>query len=60
MAANSLPERGWGKPTQPISGDDEAPPIQVDDARTALASIARESDAVAESGSDSEAESGTS
>lgn len=27
-AANSLLDRGWGKPTQPISGDDDAPPIQ--------------------------------
>lgn len=24
-AANSLLERGWGKPTQPISGDEENP-----------------------------------
>jgi len=28
-AANSILDRGWGKPTQPISGDDEAPPVQV-------------------------------
>jgi hypothetical protein len=27
-AAQALLDRGWGKPTQPISGDDEAPPIQ--------------------------------
>lgn len=27
-AVNSLLDRGWGKATQPISGDDEAPPIQ--------------------------------
>lgn len=26
-AAEALLNRGWGKPTQPISGDDEAPPI---------------------------------
>lgn len=26
-AANSLLDRGWGKPTQPIAGDDEAAPI---------------------------------
>lgn len=28
-AAQALLDRGWGKPTQPHSGDDEAPPIQV-------------------------------
>jgi len=27
-AANSLLDRGWGKATQPIAGDDDAPPIQ--------------------------------
>lgn len=27
-AANSLLDRGWGKATQPISGDDDAPPIK--------------------------------
>lgn len=27
-AANSLLDRGWGKPTQPISGDDDGPPIK--------------------------------
>lgn len=26
-AANSILDRGWGKATQPISGDDDAPPI---------------------------------
>jgi hypothetical protein len=26
-AANSLLDRGWGKATQPISGDDDAPPV---------------------------------
>jgi hypothetical protein len=24
-AANSILDRGWGKPTQPISGDEESP-----------------------------------
>lgn len=28
-AANSLLDRGWGKPTQPIAGDDSAPPVQI-------------------------------
>ena len=27
-AANALLDRGWGKPTQPLSGDDDAPAIQ--------------------------------
>jgi hypothetical protein len=27
-AANSLLDRGWGKPTQPIAGDDDAAPIK--------------------------------
>ena len=27
LAANSLLDRGWGKPTQPIGGDYEAPPV---------------------------------
>ena len=26
-AANSLLDRGWGKPTQPIAGDDDMAPI---------------------------------
>ena len=30
MAASLLLDRGWGKPTQPISGDDEQPPIKID------------------------------
>ena len=27
-AACALLDRGWGKPTQPIAGDNEAPPVQ--------------------------------
>lgn len=27
-AASALLDRGWGKPTQPISGDDDAPPVR--------------------------------
>lgn len=29
-AATSLLDRGWGKPTQPIAGDDEADAIRVE------------------------------
>jgi len=28
-AATSLLDRGWGKPTQPIAGDDDAPPVKL-------------------------------
>lgn len=28
-AANSLLDRGWGKATQPISGDENGPPIKI-------------------------------
>jgi hypothetical protein len=28
-AATALLDRGWGKPTQPVSGDDDAPPVRV-------------------------------
>lgn len=28
-AAEALLSRGWGKPTQPISGDDESDPVRV-------------------------------
>lgn len=28
-AAQAILDRGWGKPTQPISGDDEADPIKL-------------------------------
>lgn len=27
-AAVAILDRGWGKPTQPISGDEDGPPIQ--------------------------------
>ena len=30
MAATALLDRGWGKPAQPISGDDELPPVKID------------------------------
>lgn len=29
-AAQALLDRGWGKPTQPISGDDNADPVRLD------------------------------
>ena len=29
-AATALLDRGWGKPTQPIAGDDEMPPVSVE------------------------------
>ena len=49
MAANSLLDRGWGKPTQPIAGDDDAPPIRVTDAKAILlAELARAAGARAE------------
>jgi hypothetical protein len=28
-AATALLDRGWGKPTQPIAGDDDAPPVRL-------------------------------
>jgi hypothetical protein len=28
-AANALLDRGWGKPTQPIAGDDDHDPLRV-------------------------------
>jgi len=28
-AATAILDRGWGRPTQPVSGDDEMPPIGV-------------------------------
>jgi Family of unknown function (DUF5681) len=51
MAANAILDRGWGKPTQPIAGDDDAPPVMVIDARTTLLdAIARIVDAGTKSG----------
>lgn len=28
-AAEAVLSRGWGKPTQPLAGDDDAPPMRV-------------------------------
>jgi hypothetical protein len=58
MAANSLLDRGWGKPTQPISGDDEMPPMKID-ARAVLSdAIARIADAGEKGGGNSEPDGG--
>jgi hypothetical protein len=35
-AAQALLDRGWGKPTQPLSGDDQMPPIAVTGAPDAV------------------------
>jgi hypothetical protein len=29
-AAQALLDRGWGKPTQPIAGDDDAAPVRIE------------------------------
>src|SRR5947207_14242510 len=39
-AASALLDRGWGKPTQPLSGDDAMPPIGV--SGTAVAALTAE------------------
>jgi hypothetical protein len=36
QAATALLDRGWGKPTQPVSGDDDMPPV---DMRVDLSSL---------------------
>jgi hypothetical protein len=41
MAANSLLDRGWGKPTQPLAGDSEGPPLIDEHATAVLAEIFR-------------------
>ena len=41
MAANSLLDRGCGKPMQPIGGDESAPPIIREHRTAVLADIAR-------------------
>lgn len=35
-AANALLDRAWGRPTQPLAGDESMDPIRVTDARDAL------------------------
>src|SRR5262249_39682321 len=39
-AANALLDRGWGRPTQPVSGDDEMPPVGI--SGTAVATLTPE------------------
>ena len=39
-AATELLSRGWGRPTQPIAGDDDMPPIGIDG--TAVATLSPE------------------
>jgi hypothetical protein len=59
-AANSILDRGWGKPTQPIAGDDDAPPVMVVDARTTLLdAFARIVDAGTKRGGGGEPDAGT-
>ena len=59
LAANSLLDRGWGKPTQPIAGDLDMPPVQMVDARaTLLDTLTRIAAAEEASGSGGEPESG--
>jgi hypothetical protein len=37
-AANAILDRAWGRPTQPIAGDAETPPVQLSvEARVAMA-----------------------
>lgn len=41
-AANSVLDRAFGKPTQPISGDDDKPPIRAEMPLESLSPAARE------------------
>lgn len=41
-AANAILDRGYGKPTQPISGDDDAPPVGVSVIRRVIVDPKRE------------------
>jgi len=40
-AANALLDRGWGRPTQPLAGDAEEPPIGIAMSQEQLAEQAR-------------------
>lgn len=35
-AASTLLDRGWGKPTQPIAGDDDADPVRLETIRRVI------------------------
>ena len=39
-AANALLDRGWGRPTQPLAGDDSAPPVQLSREERSQAAVA--------------------
>jgi Family of unknown function (DUF5681) len=41
MAADAILDRGWGKPTQPVSGDKDAPGNRVDVYLTLLEAVDR-------------------
>jgi hypothetical protein len=60
LAANSLLDRGWGKPTLPIAGDPQMPAVRVIDARaTLLDTLASIAAAEEEGGSGGEIEPGS-
>ena len=41
-AANALLDRGWGRPTQPLAGDAEEPPVEIRMTRAELAEQAKQ------------------
>lgn len=41
MAANAVLDRAWGKPTQPICGDDDKPPVGVAPVLPTVEALAR-------------------
>jgi hypothetical protein len=43
-AANSLLDRGWGKPTQPIAGDDDSPAVRLEQIVRTIVEPARNPD----------------
>ncbi len=57
-AAVALLDRAWGRPTQPIGGDDEMPPVKIDARATLSDAIARIVARDTASGGDSEPEPG--
>ncbi len=59
-AASMLLDRGWGKPTQPISGDADAPAIKLDPRAELLNAIASVATAAAKDGGSQETETGDS
>ncbi len=59
-AASILLDRGWGKPTQPISGDDHAPAIKLDPRAELLNAIASIASSAAKDGGSHETETGDS